>query len=99
VSGEIDLANVDQFKAFLADAVKDDNGPLIVVLEKVEYLDSHTLEALVDMSKRLSTNRRRLLVVASAVSPAGRILRTAGIDLAVAIFETQDDAMQNVQKP
>lgn len=99
VSGEIDLANIDQFRAFVADAAKGDNGPLIVSLEKVEYLDSHTLEALVDISKRLSTNRRRLLVVAPAASPAGRILRTAGIDLAIAIFETHDDAMENVQKP
>lgn len=99
VSGEIDLANIDQFKAFLADAAKKDNGALIVSLEKAEYVDSHTLEALVDLSKRLSTNRRRLLVAASAASPAGRILRTTGIDLAVAIFESLDDALQSSEKP
>jgi anti-anti-sigma factor len=99
VSGEIDIANIDEFKSFAANAARDDSDRLILSLEKVTYLDSHTLEALVDLGKRLRTNRRRLLVVAPKISPAGRILRTTGLDLAIALFETIDDALQSTSEP
>ena len=99
ISGEIDIANIEQFKSFAADAARDDSERIIVSLEKVTYLDSHTLEALVDLGKRLRTNRRRLLVVAPKNTPSGRILRTTGLDLAIALFETVDDAMQSTSEP
>lgn len=99
ISGEIDIANIDQFKASAADAARDDSERIIVSLEKVTYLDSHTLEALVDLGKRLRTNRRRLLVVAPKSSPAGRILRTTGLELAIALFESVDDALQSTSEP
>lgn len=96
-TGEIDIANIDQFKTFIADSARSHDGPLIISTEKVTYLDSHTLEALVNLSKRLLTNRRRLLVVAPKDSPSGRILRTTGIELAIALFETVDDAVQSLK--
>ncbi|HEV2878146.1 MAG TPA: STAS domain-containing protein [Candidatus Eremiobacteraceae bacterium] len=98
ITGEIDIANIVEFKAFAGDAARNDDGPVIVSFEKVTYLDSHTLEALVDLSKRLRTNRRRLLVVAPNESPAGRIMRTTGIELALALFETVDDALQGAKQ-
>jgi anti-anti-sigma factor len=99
VSGEIDIANIDEFKSVAADAARADFDRLILSLERVTYLDSHTLEALVDLGKRLQTNRRRLLVVAPKLSPAGRILRTTGLELALALFETVDDALQSTSEP
>ena len=99
VSGEIDIANIDEFKSYTANAARDDNDRLILSLEKVTYLDSHTLEALVDLGKRLRTNRRRLLVVAPKSSPSGRILRTTGLEVAIALFETVDDALQSMSEP
>lgn len=96
ISGEIDIANVDQFRSSATDAARDDSERVIISLEKVRYLDSHALEAVVDLSKRLRTNRRRLLVVAPKSSPAGRIMRTTGIELAVALYETVDDALQSM---
>ena len=98
VAGEIDIANINDFRSAVGEAARDDSERLIVSLEKVRYLDSHTLEALVDLGKRLRTNRRRLLVVAPKNSPSGRILRTTGIELAIALFETVDDAMQSTSE-
>jgi len=97
VAGEVDIANVDQFKQFLTDAAAADNGSLIVSLEKATYLDSHMLEALVEASKRLRTNRRRLLVIAPKATPAGHIMRLTSIELAIETFETLDDALQSVK--
>lgn len=96
VSGEIDLANVAQFKSFVRDAAGNSTGPLLVSLSAISYLDSHMLEALVDLAKRLRTNRRRLLVTAPRDSAAGHILRLTGIELAIEVFESDEEALQSL---
>lgn len=97
VVGEIDIANVAHFKSFMKDAAAADGGPLVLSLAGVSYLDSHMLEALVDVSKRLRTNRRRLLVCAPKDCPAGYILRLTGIELAIEVFESDEQALQSLQ--
>jgi len=92
VSGELDVANIDDFRAFIRDATLPDGFSLILTFEHVSYLDSHALEALVEINKRLQTNRRQLRVVAPRESPTGRLLRTSGLDLALQLFETVDEA-------
>ena len=54
------------------------------------------LEALVDLAKRLRTNRRRLLVTAPRDSAAGHILRLTGIELAIEVFESDEEALQSL---
>ncbi len=97
VGGEIDLANVDQFKSFVTDAAAHESGSLIVSLRAVSYLDSHTLEVLADLGKRLRTNRQRLLISAPRDCAAGHILRLTGIDLAVEVFENDDEALASLR--
>jgi anti-anti-sigma factor len=97
VAGEIDLSNVAQFKSFVADAASKENGAMVLSLSGVSYLDSHMLAAIVDLSKRLRTNRRRLAICAPQGSPAGRILRVTGIDSTIEVFETDDEALQSVK--
>ncbi|HXW51597.1 MAG TPA: STAS domain-containing protein [Candidatus Acidoferrales bacterium] len=96
VSGEIDVANVAQFKAFVQGAAAKTTGPLVVSLDGISYMDSHMLEALVDVAKRLRTNRRRLLVTAPRQSAAGHILRLTGIELAIEVFESNEEAVQSL---
>ena len=95
-SGEIDIANIDQFKSFVSDAARDANGAMVISLESVSYLDSHTIAALVDFDKRLRTNRRRLIVVAPAQTSAGRILRIARLELVIRVCESLDDAFADL---
>ncbi|MDQ6823870.1 MAG: STAS domain-containing protein [Candidatus Eremiobacteraeota bacterium] len=92
VTGELDVANIDDFRAFVRDATLPDGFSVIVSFERVSYFDSHALEALVEFSKRLHTNRRQLLVVAARESPPGRILRTANMDLALPLYESVEEA-------
>ena len=92
VTGELDIANIDDFRAFVRDATLADGVSVIVSFERVSYFDSHALEALVEFSKRLHTNRRQLRIVARRESPAGRLLRTSNLDLALRLFETVDEA-------
>jgi anti-anti-sigma factor len=96
VTGEIDLANVGEFKAFVRDAAAGSAGPMLVSLGGVSYMDSHMLAALVDVSRRLRTNRRRLLIAAPRSTAAGRILRLTSIELAIEVFESDEDALRSL---
>jgi len=95
-SGEIDIANIDQFKSFVSDAARDANGAMVISLESVSYLDSHTIAAPVDFDKRLRTNRRRLIVVAPAQTSAGRMWRIASLELVIRVCESLDDAFADL---
>lgn len=98
-SGEIDIANIDQFRSYVSTAARDAGSAIVISLESVSYLDSHTLAALVEFDKRLRTNRRRLVVVAPAGTSAGRILRIAGLELVVRVCESLDDALVSLRAP
>jgi len=92
VTGELDVANIDEFRMFVRDATLPESAAVIVSFERVSYFDSHALEALVELSKRLHTSRRQLRVVAPRESPPGKLLRTANLDLALPLFETVEEA-------
>jgi anti-anti-sigma factor len=96
VAGEIDIANIDQFTSFVLDAARDANGAVVISLEGISYLDSHTVAALAEFDKRLRTNRRRLVVVAPATTSAGRILRIASLELIVRVCDSLEDAFANL---
>lgn len=52
-SGEVDLSNVDAFRATLTTAVQDTSGPIIVDLSAVEYVDSGGINVLVSLCDRI----------------------------------------------
>jgi anti-sigma B factor antagonist len=71
VSGEIDLGNVESFRAALAQAAAPDlpgNPPLLVDLTGVQYLDSAGLSVLFDHAGRIVLVAAALLRPVLAVS-------------------------------
>ena len=92
VSGEIDLTNVDQLETTLETAAQSDRGAVIVSLQNASYFDSRTIHALLRFADRLSTNRQRLLLVAPRAGSPGKILRIAGLNEALSMYETVDQA-------
>lgn len=96
-AGEIDVSNFEQLRALVRSIGPDSPAPVIVSFQHVRYLDSHTVEVLVELSKRLNTNRRRLLVVAPAESAAGRILRISNLEIAIPLFESLEEALANAR--
>ena len=61
-SGEVDLATVGQLSSVLADTIQAGAAELLVDLERVSYLDSTGLGALVGAHKRLAASGGRLVV-------------------------------------
>jgi anti-anti-sigma factor len=93
IRGEVDISNCDQFRSFLKTAGGQASPAIVVSLENVLYLDSHALAALVDFSKRLATNRRRLVLVAGRQTPAGKILGISNLGLAIPVCDSVDEAL------
>ena len=60
VAGEIDIANVDSFRAALADA-GDGHTPVLVDLTAVDYLDSAAMAVLFDNAAKVRVVARALL--------------------------------------
>ncbi|MET7436949.1 STAS domain-containing protein [Streptomyces sp. NPDC004082] len=67
VSGEIDMSNA----GFLAEAIQDSQGPLVVDLTAVEYLDSAGLSVLFAHAARLE------LIVTDLLEP---VITVSGLD-------------------
>ncbi|MBV8171707.1 MAG: STAS domain-containing protein [Candidatus Eremiobacteraeota bacterium] len=93
IHGELDISNHEQFRSFLRSGAGTSTAPMIVNLDGVGYLDSHAIAALAELSKRLSTNRRRLFIVARKEGPIGRILNTSNLGLAIPMCESLEDAL------
>lgn len=73
-SGEIDLANADEFAAVLARAAADDSA-VIVDMSAVTYCDSAALRELFSIAATA-----KLALVVPAQGPITTLLRISGLD-------------------
>lgn len=79
-AGEIDLSNVHRLRRFLQSVVASDAQTIHVDLSAVPYLDSCTMEALLDLDGDLRGRGRRLRVTARPF--ACRLFHAMGIEAA-----------------
>ncbi len=93
VIGEVDLTNAPAFDAVLGRAASANRGTVIVSLTQATYFDSKGIHVLLRFAERLSTNRQRLLVVAPQGQSPQHILKIAGVDKTVRIFDSLDEAV------
>jgi anti-anti-sigma factor len=90
--GEFDLGNVGDLRTTIKTAL-DGTDVVIISLERVSYMDSSALAVLIQASQQAGTQRRKLLIIAPRVTPAGKLIRIAAIDQVAPVFETVDDAI------
>ena len=90
-SGEIDLSNVGDLRAAVTDAAEDCDK-LRLDLSGIEFIDSTGLSLLVEAKRRLSEDDRRFGVCCPDVD-VRRLLELTGIDQAVGLFDTRDEAV------
>src|SRR5579864_6729443 len=100
LTGELDLASVATLQAqFKAIAQLEDH--VIVDMSGLRYIDSTGAKALLDAHRLLSRTGRRIAL--AAVQPmARRIIDVMGIEKAILVFPTVDDALKSLrgdQKP
>ena len=92
VSGELDQGTEPQLREALATVLDEADGPVLVNLSDCHFIDSTGLGLLVETKRRLSEARRRFAVCCPD-EDVRRLLELTGIDEAVGLFDTLDEAL------
>jgi anti-sigma B factor antagonist len=89
VAGELELGQADALLAPLRHAVEADDGPVVLDLSGVTFIDSTGLRALLDAHARLE----RLVVAAPPGSPVETLLSLTGLDDVLTVRPDVDAAL------
>jgi anti-sigma B factor antagonist len=77
LAGDFDLSGVDEFRSCI-EALSSCDGPLIVDLGHVTFIDSCAISALLEM-RRLVAREHRQLRLQRISAPASRLLELTGL--------------------
>lgn len=91
MAGELDQSTAPELRTALAEAFGDDEGGVLVDLSDCRFIDSTGLSLLVETKRRLAEDDR-LFGVCCAAADVRRLLELTGIDQAVSLFNTRDEA-------
>ena len=97
LSGELDMAAKPAFEQQLLQSI-DGNGPLILDLSEVTYMDSTAVGVLVTVRRTANLSRGRFAVVCGQ-GDIERMLSYTGLDVAFDIAETRGEAMLALNAP
>ena len=93
--GELDIARLGEFRAALYDAARQAEQLLVVDLSHVEYIDSSSLGALVELRHRLRREKRPLAVVAPGGTAAALVLNLSGLGNRLPTYQTRQAATEH----
>ncbi|MGH2953411.1 MAG: STAS domain-containing protein [Solirubrobacterales bacterium] len=92
VFGELDQATAPQLRSALGDALDAPQKPVLVDLTDCGFIDSTGLSLLVEAKRRLAEDDRRFAVCCPD-DDVRRLLELTGIDEAVGLFDSKDEAI------
>lgn len=98
VSGELDASNSSELVSVFDPLLKEGNRKFIIDLQKVSFVDSAGLSALVKLLKRTRGQSARLFLAGSQ-DPVRRVLQLTRLDRAFDIAETVPQALQSLTRP
>jgi anti-anti-sigma factor len=90
VSGEIDLANVDEVRHAITTALSSDPARVVLDLRDTTYLDSAAIAMLFRLAQRLGHRRQQLRLVVPKEAPIRAVLDLTRIDTVIPL----DDAVE-----
>lgn len=97
VIGELDQATTPELRQALDEATGADDGPVLIDLSECGFIDSSGLTLLVEIQRRLAEDERGFAVCCPRTE-VRRLLELTGIDAAVELFETRDEAVSSLGK-
>ncbi len=92
VAGELDQSTAPELRSALSSAVGEAHNGVLVDLSDCNFIDSTGLSLLVEMKRRLTEDDRRFGVCCPDAD-VRRLLELTGIDKAVGLFDTRDEAV------
>ena len=97
VRGELDLASAPKLERELHAALAAANGPIVVDLSELQFMDSTGLRTLIAGQRSASDQRRPFAVALRADSFVARVFEVAGADRAFDLHDTRDAALNAVR--
>ena len=92
VAGELDQGTAPELRRALAGVLDGQAGGVLVDLSDCAFIDSTGLSLLVETKRHLSEESRRFGVCCPDAD-VRRLLELTGIDKAVGLFDTRDEAV------
>lgn len=92
VFGELDQATAPELREVLSASLDDAHASVLVDLSDCEFIDSTGLSLLVEAKRRLG-EQRRAFGVCCPDPDVRRLLELTGIDEAVGLFDTREEAV------
>jgi anti-sigma B factor antagonist len=92
VSGELDQSTAPELRTALSEVLGDRPGSVLVDLSDCAFIDSTGLSLLVETKRHLAEDSRRFGVCCPDAD-VRRLLELTGIDQAVGLFDTRDEAV------
>ncbi|MEA2167525.1 MAG: anti-sigma factor antagonist [Solirubrobacteraceae bacterium] len=93
LTGTIDLDTVPALRDALAETLEHRDGPVVVDLRKVEFMDSGGLAALLNAQRRFTRADRKLSLIV-VPGPVARLLETTRLDTTFALADTPTQALE-----
>jgi anti-sigma B factor antagonist len=97
VSGELDLASVNELRAALGTAVATRSQSVVVDVSDVSFIDSTALAALLRSNDELSSNGVRM-VMACPPGPVRRLLTMTSLDDRLSLAPDRPGALAQARK-
>ena len=91
--GDLDLRTAPNLRVQLADLVRRCDTDVVLDLADVSFIDSTGLAAMLNVLRRLTRARRRLMLV-SPDGPVRRILRLTRLDGTFVVRDFVEDALE-----
>jgi anti-sigma B factor antagonist len=95
VHGELDQGTAPQLRGVLGSALGDASASVLVDLSGCDFIDSTGLSLLVEAKRRLGEEERGFGVCCPDAD-VRRLLELTGIDEAVGLFDTRDEAVASL---
>lgn len=92
VDGELDQSTADQLRSALVTVLGAGAGSVLIDLSDCSFIDSTGLSLLVEATRRLGEEERGF-GVCCVDDDVRRLLELTGIDRAVGLFESRDEAI------
>jgi anti-sigma B factor antagonist len=93
VVGELDQGTAPELRGVLAEALGEQRSSVLVDLSDCNFIDSTGLSVLVEAKRRLTEEERRFGVCCPDAD-VRRLLELTGIDRAVGLFDTREEAVE-----
>lgn len=90
LDGDLDIANVEEVRLHILDAMPGDAHGLIVDLSTVRYVDSAGVHMFFELVRKLDARRQKTAVAVPEDSPVASLLKITNVSEAVPVCTTVD---------